>query len=173
MSNFSDGDEAKVRLRSTITNVVSDLEQILVDTKLLLERDGAKSFADGHVNKCGGAIKSYYTMLKNLGVLSRNDVDALCTRFYADESLREAVDSLYDVEERYDEFLTSVDAALRKEISDEALWAGSSAPMECTFQDLSQSVSTSRPLEDCMISLHDIISCPGKSTLLILLRHLS
>lgn len=175
---MSEGDRIslKARLRASISDVAVGLERILDETSGLVRRDGAKEFADNHVKKCGGAIKLYHELFTSYGVQSRKELMGVSAPFYADADFREVVDDLLDVEERYDEFLGSVDTTLRDEVNlqnTEYLIAGSDAPVACTLQDLTLSLSSGKPLGECSVSLNEMTSSSEKSTLLIMLRHLS
>eukprot|EP00117_Sycon_ciliatum_P045297 scpid80994/ scgid32571/ len=178
MSEFTGGAAGlEARLKTSVETVNGALDSLLSDGKQLLQRDGARTFADKHVNRFGACIKLYHSLFTACGVLTRREFLDTAKRLYKYDDIREAMDELLENEDRYDEFLAEVDKQLRKDVQAESaamVAVGTDVPADCHLLDLTQCMHSGIGLGDCRVSLEDVSSASdGRFTLLVMLRHLS
>lgn len=156
-------------LQKVLSNILDEAQEYA--------RQSIKDFVEDKVRKMGAMIGHYYTAFQKLNVMSRKDMGEAIKKMYNYESIRDAEEELFQLEDNWNSFLEEIDCKIDPSSVKEAklcspgpssivkktkpeLTVGSHGPCELKLTD----VSTER-----QCSLQDLLT--STSTVLILLRH--
>ena len=94
--------------------------------------ESLEGFVNDKVRSLGQATGAYFEYLNAFSVKTRGELESKWKELYHNKDVRESVDNLLEMEERWNHFLKSVDEKLDSGMvtSDEPLVVGSIAPLD-------------------------------------------
>lgn len=161
MSHEEERRKQELSYANEIKALSSLLNSLLEKAKQSVQQS-LECFISDEVRQLGAAIGGYFKCMNGFGVKTRAALEAIWSKFYQSQDIRDAVEELIEVEDNWNAFLDNVDCMLSGTVIDEDVQVstGMHAPCDIPLINVTTKSST---------SLGDMIG--QRFLLLVMLRH--